>query len=133
MSEEVEGVMTDAWAAVRTPEDLGRFLARVREDRGLTQGELAEELGVSRRMSAKSNAETRALHGTPISDVAPSRSAPAGRADQMTARNPLDVWLYGTRAATITDHGREIRLRWSQDAYERWGQGGRVVITPAAH
>ena len=45
----------------------------------------------------------------------------------MTARNPLDVWLYGTRAATITDHGREIRLRWSQDAYERWGQGGRVV------
>lgn len=49
MSEEVEGVMADAWAAVRTPEDLGRFLARVREDRGLTQGELAEELGVSRR------------------------------------------------------------------------------------
>ena len=45
----------------------------------------------------------------------------------MTARTPLDVWLYGTRVATITDHGREIRLRWSQEAYERWGQGGRVV------
>jgi HTH-type transcriptional regulator/antitoxin HipB len=41
--------MTDAWAAVRTPEDLGRFLARVRQDRGLTQQELAEELGVNRR------------------------------------------------------------------------------------
>jgi HTH-type transcriptional regulator/antitoxin HipB len=41
--------MTDAWATVRTPEDLGRFLARVRQDRGLTQEELAEELGVSRR------------------------------------------------------------------------------------
>jgi HTH-type transcriptional regulator / antitoxin HipB len=41
--------MTDAWAAVRTPGDLGRFLARVRQDRGLTQKELAEELGVSRR------------------------------------------------------------------------------------
>jgi serine/threonine-protein kinase HipA len=40
---------------------------------------------------------------------------------------PLDVWLYGTRIATIADHGGEIRLRWSQDAYERWGQGGRVV------
>ena len=41
--------MTDAWAAVRAPEDLGRFLARVRQDRGLTQEQLAEELGVSRR------------------------------------------------------------------------------------
>jgi serine/threonine-protein kinase HipA len=45
----------------------------------------------------------------------------------MTARKPLDVWLYGTRVATIADDGREIRLQWSQDAYERWGQGGRVV------
>jgi HTH-type transcriptional regulator / antitoxin HipB len=41
--------MPDAWATVRTPEDLGRFLARVREDRGLTQQALADELGVSRR------------------------------------------------------------------------------------
>lgn len=46
---ETEDVVTDAWAPVRTPEDLGRFLARVRQDRGLTQEELAEELGVSRR------------------------------------------------------------------------------------
>jgi serine/threonine-protein kinase HipA len=45
----------------------------------------------------------------------------------MTGRKPLDVWLYGTRAATISDQGQEIRLHWSQDAYERWGQGGRVV------
>jgi hypothetical protein len=35
--------------------------------------------------------------------------------------------LYGTRVATITDHDREIRLRWSQVAYERWGQGARVL------
>lgn len=41
--------MADAWAAVHTPEDLGRFLARVRLDHGLTQEELAEDLGVSRR------------------------------------------------------------------------------------
>jgi serine/threonine-protein kinase HipA len=45
----------------------------------------------------------------------------------MTARKSLDVWLYGTRVATITDHGREIQLRWSQEAYDRWGQGARVV------
>jgi hypothetical protein len=55
--------------------------------------------------------ETRTLHGAPVSDVAPSRGAPAGGADRMTGRKPLDVWLYGTRVATITDHGREIRLR----------------------
>jgi HTH-type transcriptional regulator / antitoxin HipB len=41
--------MAEAWAAVHTPEDLGRFLARVRQDHGLTQQELAEDLGVSRR------------------------------------------------------------------------------------
>jgi HTH-type transcriptional regulator/antitoxin HipB len=41
--------MADPWAAVRTPEDLGRFLARVRQDHGLTQEELARDLGVSRR------------------------------------------------------------------------------------
>jgi HTH-type transcriptional regulator / antitoxin HipB len=44
-----EDVMAEAWAAVHTPEDLGRFLARVRQDHGLTQEELAEDLGVSRR------------------------------------------------------------------------------------
>ena len=44
-----EDVMADPWAAVRTPEDLGRFLARVRQDQGLTQEELAQDLGVSRR------------------------------------------------------------------------------------
>ena len=41
--------MPEAWAAVYTSEDLGQFLARVREKRGLTQQELALELGVSRR------------------------------------------------------------------------------------
>jgi HTH-type transcriptional regulator / antitoxin HipB len=45
----VKVVMAEAWAAVRTPEDLGRFLARVRKDHGLTQEALAEQLGVSRR------------------------------------------------------------------------------------
>jgi HTH-type transcriptional regulator/antitoxin HipB len=41
--------MADAWAAVHTPEDLGRFLAVARRDHGLTQEELAQDLGVSRR------------------------------------------------------------------------------------
>jgi serine/threonine-protein kinase HipA len=45
----------------------------------------------------------------------------------MTAREPLDVWLYGTRIATVTDHDGEIGFRWSQEAYERWGEGGRVM------
>jgi HTH-type transcriptional regulator / antitoxin HipB len=47
--EGTENVVADPWAAVRTPEDLGRFLARVRQDHGLTQEELAQDLGVSRR------------------------------------------------------------------------------------
>lgn len=34
---------------VRSPEDLGAFLARLRSGHGLTQEELAEQLGISRR------------------------------------------------------------------------------------
>lgn len=37
------------WAIVRSPEDLGAYLARLRSAHGLTQEELAEELGISRR------------------------------------------------------------------------------------
>jgi HTH-type transcriptional regulator / antitoxin HipB len=37
------------WSRVLTSDDLGRFLARLRVERGLTQAELADELGVSRR------------------------------------------------------------------------------------
>lgn len=35
--------------AVRSPDALGRVLARLRYDHGLTQSELAEALGISRR------------------------------------------------------------------------------------
>lgn len=45
----------------------------------------------------------------------------------MKARPPLDVWLYGTRIAAITDDNGATVLRWSQDAYDRWGEGGRVM------
>jgi HTH-type transcriptional regulator/antitoxin HipB len=37
------------WARVLTPADLGRFLAELRAELDLTQEELAEELGISRR------------------------------------------------------------------------------------
>lgn len=35
--------------AVRSPDGLGRVIARLRYDHGLTQSELAEALGISRR------------------------------------------------------------------------------------
>jgi len=50
-----EDVVADPWAAVRTPEDLGRFLARVRQDHGLTQEELAQDLGGRRYVSEIEN------------------------------------------------------------------------------
>lgn len=37
------------WSVVRSPEDLGAYLARLRSANGLTQDELAEQLGISRR------------------------------------------------------------------------------------
>jgi HTH-type transcriptional regulator/antitoxin HipB len=38
-----------SWGHVYTAADLGRFLARAREEQGLTQQALADQLGVSRR------------------------------------------------------------------------------------
>lgn len=38
-----------SWGYIRSPEDLGRFLAGARVDLGLTQQALADELGVNRR------------------------------------------------------------------------------------
>lgn len=41
--------MRHAWGYIRSPGDLGRFLANARADLGMTQQALADELGVSRR------------------------------------------------------------------------------------
>lgn len=40
---------TAVWARVRTPADLGAFLAEVRISSGWTQDEVAAQLGISRR------------------------------------------------------------------------------------
>lgn len=37
------------WSVVTRPSDLGDFLRRQRQRRGLTQAEMADELGISRR------------------------------------------------------------------------------------
>lgn len=38
-----------SWAIVRSPEDLGAYLARLRTEQGLTQQGLADRLGITRR------------------------------------------------------------------------------------
>jgi DNA-binding XRE family transcriptional regulator len=43
------GMGMDSWGYIRSPADLGRFLASARAEQGLTQQALADELGVSRR------------------------------------------------------------------------------------
>ncbi|WP_028046575.1 type II toxin-antitoxin system HipA family toxin [Cellulomonas sp. URHE0023] len=39
----------------------------------------------------------------------------------------LDVWLYGTRAATVHPQRSGMSLTWSEEAVRRWGTGSRVV------
>ncbi|MDQ0374867.1 type II toxin-antitoxin system HipA family toxin [Cellulomonas humilata] len=39
----------------------------------------------------------------------------------------LDVWLYGTRAGTLTSRDGRLDLAWSDDAVARWGAGSRVA------
>lgn len=41
--------MAKRWARVLSAQDLGRFLTELRTDRGLTQAQLADDLGISRR------------------------------------------------------------------------------------
>ncbi|WP_340538534.1 type II toxin-antitoxin system HipA family toxin [Nocardioides sp. GXZ039] len=43
-------------------------------------------------------------------------------------RDPIDVWLYGTRMASIVEsrHGR-LELTWDSDALDRWGPGARLL------
>lgn len=45
----------------------------------------------------------------------------------MTRREPLDVWLYETHVATLTDDNGRISLRWTDEANNRWGEGTRVT------
>lgn len=40
----------------------------------------------------------------------------------------LDVWLYGTRIAIVTEDSRSrLGLTWSEDALQRWGPGARLL------
>ncbi len=44
------------------------------------------------------------------------------------AREPMDVWLYGTHIASITEGSRQrMSLRWTEQALERWGPGAHVL------
>ncbi len=39
----------------------------------------------------------------------------------------LDVWLYGTRVATVRPDDRGVGVRWADEAVSRWGLGSRTL------
>lgn len=43
------------------------------------------------------------------------------------SRAPLDVWLYGTRIATVAERNDRLSLAWHPEAVERWGPGARLL------
>jgi hypothetical protein len=46
----------------------------------------------------------------------------------VASREPLAVWLYGTRIATLHESSSDkLQLHWTDEAYERWGGGSRVM------
>jgi serine/threonine-protein kinase HipA len=48
-------------------------------------------------------------------------------------RDPLDVWLYGTRIAQLhEDTQQRVTLQWSSDAEARWGFGARLLSAKLA-
>ena len=40
---------------------------------------------------------------------------------------PLSLWLYGTRIADLDEVPSGIGLKWTRDAYQRWGENSRVM------
>jgi serine/threonine-protein kinase HipA len=42
-------------------------------------------------------------------------------------REPLAVWLYGTRIGLLSERGDQTTLSWTEEAYQRWGGGSRVM------
>lgn len=49
------------------------------------------------------------------------------------SRDPLDLWLYGTRIAQLKEDTRDrITLHWTPEAEERWGPGARVLSAKLA-
>lgn len=42
-------------------------------------------------------------------------------------REPLDIWLYGTRVAILRDLDGRLTLDWTPDALDRWGPGARLL------
>lgn len=58
--------MTRIAITVRSPEDLGRAIAELRQTHGLTQQDLAETLGVSRSVIAHLE---RGRHGTTLARI----------------------------------------------------------------
>ncbi|MFS0704347.1 helix-turn-helix transcriptional regulator [Cellulomonas sp. 179-A 9B4 NHS] len=50
------------WASVHSAAELGAFLRHVRESRGLSQEELADELGIDRRYVYQIEAGTPSLY-----------------------------------------------------------------------
>lgn len=49
------------------------------------------------------------------------------------SRDPLDVWLYGTRVAQLQEDRQDrISLIWTPEAEERWGYGARILSATLA-
>lgn len=43
-------------------------------------------------------------------------------------RDPLDIWVYGTRIATLSEaHDGRLTLSWTDESQERWPEGTRLL------
>jgi len=60
---EIDDRPAEVWADLYTPQDLGRFVADLRTSRGLTQAQLAEELGVTRQYLSQIESGQPTLYG----------------------------------------------------------------------
>lgn len=45
-------------------------------------------------------------------------------------RDPLDIWVYGTRIATLSKaYDGRLTLSWTDESQERWPEGTRLLLS----
>lgn len=57
------------WAVARSPRDLGAFVQQTRQEKGISQSELADQLGLTRQYVSELESGTPTLYATRLFEI----------------------------------------------------------------
>ena len=113
---------------IYTTDSIGQAIRHYRKQAGLSQAELAEQVGVDRTYLSR----LEQGHGTEQLRRIIAHLAAIGRARDPATRglvmsDRLAVWLYGDKVATIELERRRMRLRYTRQALESFPGGAPLL------